>query len=121
MENNGYGGIIDVRLADLPRNCSFTGEHFDVVFAEMLTAGMVDEYQVQAINNLHRQKVVCPSTVFLPARQDIFVTLSQVDYNFHGLRMEMVIHAWGLLPKIKVADLSAATLAKSVSFSGSHK
>lgn len=70
------------------------GEKYDVVIMEMLTTGMVDEFQVQAVNNLHKQKAVDESTIFIPSTHETFATLMDVDYTCYGLKMPMVIHLW---------------------------
>jgi predicted RNA methylase len=91
---NGYDEKISV-VCDDARTIDFsTNTYFDVVVMEMLTTGMVDEFQVQAINNLHKQKVVDEKTVFIPARQETYVTLANTNFENYGLNMKMVRHLW---------------------------
>jgi predicted RNA methylase len=94
VRNNGYQDVIEVIEADA-RDCRFEpGSSFDVVITEMLTTGMIDEFQVQAINNLHRQGVVNASTIFIPCRQETFAALAHTEFEIYGLRMRMVRHLW---------------------------
>ncbi|MGH9800485.1 MAG: 50S ribosomal protein L11 methyltransferase [Blastocatellia bacterium] len=58
IQRNGFEHVIEVVEADARNHQFAAGTHFDVVIAEMLTTGCIDEYQVQAINNLHRQSSV---------------------------------------------------------------
>lgn len=67
---------------------------FDVVIAEMLTTGVIDEYQVQAINNLHKLGLVDESTKFIPERQDTYVALVNAKTNFFGQKILMILHLW---------------------------
>ncbi len=67
---------------------------FDVVLMELLTTGMIDEVQVPAVNNLHRNALVHPGTVFVPNRVITYVSLVQVDFQVLGLNMQMIRHLW---------------------------
>jgi predicted RNA methylase len=94
VRNNGYEQVVKVIEADA-RACRFEpGAAFDVVIMEMLTTGMVDEFQVPAINNLHRQGVVNSSTIFVPCRQETFAALAHTKFEIYGLEMRMVRHLW---------------------------
>lgn len=72
--------------------------HFDVVIMEMLTTGMVDEFQVQAVNNLHNRKVVKANTIFIPKAQKTYVALANTDFNLYGFEIQMVQHLWKGFP-----------------------
>lgn len=116
--NNGYGSVITIKVADA-RTVSFPKDTmFDVVIMEMLTSGMVDEFQIQAANNLHRKGYVGPSTVFVPHKQETYITLANVDYTLHGFIMEMIIHAWRYFKNLKKYECSGPVLLNSIDFSG---
>ncbi len=92
--------------------------YFDVVVMEMLTTGMVDEFQVQAINNLHRQKVVNENTIFIPKLQETYLALAETRFNIYGFLIKMVKHLWNNLSQNqKVKMLSDRVLISSVDFS----
>ena len=117
FENNGYRPTIEVVTTDA-RSISFPeGTMFDVVIMEMLTSGMVDEFQVQATNNLHRHGYVGPSTIFVPYKQETYATLANIDYTLHGFRMEMVLHAWRYFRNLKKYECSKPLLLNSIDFS----
>src|SRR3989338_3655290 len=100
IENNNFKDIISVFLADA-RNINFKeGMFFDVVIIEMLTTGMVDEYQVWAVNNLFSKGYVNEETIF-------------VNYGFY---MRMVKHVWNFLPKQDMRSLADKSELHSISF-----
>lgn len=91
---NGYENVIEVIEGDA-RNHRFPPDtKFDVVLMEMLTTGLIDEFQVQAINNLHQRGVVNPDTVFIPQEQHTSAALSHTHFDIYGFQMRMVRHIW---------------------------
>ena len=97
IERNGLSGKITLVEGD-GRNYIFpVGSQFDVVVMEMLTTGMVDEFQVQAVNNLHKQKVVSQATIFVPTLQQTFVELTNKNFSLYGFEFRMVQHLWNNL------------------------
>jgi predicted RNA methylase len=94
FQSNNVSEVADVLVANAKSHEFSAGTHFDVVIMELLTTGLIDESQVKAINNLHRQQVVRPSTRFIPCRQDTFVFLGNMQFELLGLEMKMVRHLW---------------------------
>lgn len=117
IEKNGYAGKIEVVTTDARTHKFEPGTAFDVVIMEMLTAGMVDEFQVQAANNLHERGVVTSKTIFVPARQETYISLANVDFSINGFAMDMVIHLWKYFSMPRVEPLSELVLLSSVNFS----
>jgi predicted RNA methylase len=117
FQNNGFGNVVETRVADARTFRCNPGEQFDIVLMEMLTAGMVDEFQIQALNNLHAQQVLAPGAILLPCQQTTHVTLCHADFNVHGFVMKMVLHAWKVFRDMKVYDLSRQVLLQSTDFS----
>lgn len=118
IASNGFSHAVTVLTADA-RTVPFpSGTHFDMVIMEMLTTGMVDEFQVQAINNLHAQGVIDSSTVLIPQVQETYATIAETDFMNYGLHMKMVRHLWshdrndGL-----VRELSEPVLLNAIDFS----
>lgn len=91
-EQNSFGSVVDIVVHDA-RTVSFDNK-FDVVLCEMLTTGVVDEFQVQAINNLYDKNLVTPNTQFIPKRHDTFVTLVSSNTTFFGVKTSMIVHLW---------------------------
>lgn len=94
IKANGFADKIKVVNADAKNHQFEPSTNFDVVLMEMLTTGMVDEFQVQAINNLHRQKAISENSILLPSRQESLLALSFFDFTIDGLDMTMVRHLW---------------------------
>jgi|SRR5580765_8324792 len=60
IKQNGYEDTVTILTADA-RNITFPdNQKFDVVIMEMLCTGLIEEMQVQAINNLISQDIICP-------------------------------------------------------------
>jgi type II protein arginine methyltransferase len=99
IEENQLQHIVSVVERDaadwsLPRN----ERPYDVVVMELLTTGMIDEAQVAASNNLHRNKLVGHETIFVPNRIDTHVELGTMNYSVCGFEMKMVRHLWDGFP-----------------------
>jgi predicted RNA methylase len=105
--------IADARTLTLPKK-----DRFNVVLSEMLTTGIVDEYQVQSANNLHDKGLVDKSTVFIPQRQDTFVTLVNANLSLFGQKINMVLHLWHWhnWRQLKIKKLSPVALLSSIDF-----
>lgn len=91
---NGYEDIISIIVSDARTLELPPGTRFDVVLAELLTTGMVDECQVTAINNLHTRGYADTDTTFIPNRQNTFAALAHADFSWHGLDVPMTLHLW---------------------------
>ncbi len=85
---NGYSSTIQV-LEDDVTSCTFSGP-YDVVIAELISVGLVEELLVPAMNNLIGQGVLAPDVRVIPASQSTFVELVEADFNFHGFEMPMI-------------------------------
>ena len=110
--------IKDARTISFPKKTKF-----DVVISELLTTGMVDEPQVRAINNLHAKSLVSSSTRFIPERQDTFISLVRVDYQWFGINAPMILHLWRWhnWKNLKLQIMSKPTLLNSISFDQINK
>jgi len=105
VENNNYSDKIEIIEAD-GRNCTYKdGIKYDVVIMEMLTTGMVDEFQVQAANNLHNNGVVSKDSIFIPSAQHTFVELVNKDFHLYNFEFKMVQHLWNNLSENHSYDL----------------
>jgi predicted RNA methylase len=116
VADNNLSDVVEIIVGDV-RNANFPqGTVFDVVIMEMLTTGMIDEYQVWTMNNLHAKGYTTSATRFLPQRQDTFVSLVQADYSNYGLQMRMVRHIWEPHCTIDFTELTKTELLNSISF-----
>lgn len=91
---------------------------FNVVISELLTTGMIDESQVQVINNLHNKKLVDSSTVFLPSRQDTYISLVRANFKMFGLIIPMTLHLWNWhkWSNLKIKSITKKSLLNSICF-----
>lgn len=115
--NNGFKDKIDLIVGDA-RNLKLNRKtKFDLVIMEMLTTGMIDEFQVQAANNLRKQGVISDTTVFIPCVQETYVSLAEMDFSMYDFEMKMVKHLWhGLSQNQKYSIKSENKLLNSISF-----
>ncbi len=95
---NGFGKKIKLLIGNAKNFIYPKNIHFDIVIMEMLTTGMIDEFQVQAINNLHNRKAVKANTIFIPQAQETYVSLAETDFNLYGFKIQMVQHLWEGFP-----------------------
>ncbi|MFO0719057.1 MAG: 50S ribosomal protein L11 methyltransferase [Candidatus Paceibacterota bacterium] len=117
ISTNGFSEKIELWLGDA-RSFDFPeGVNFDVVIMEMLTTAMVDEFQVQAANNLQDRKVVSEKTVFIPKSQQTFVELVNKNFEIYGFVFKMVKHLWNNLSENqKYEVLSEKSLLNDIHF-----
>lgn len=118
IKDNGYQDKIEVLQEDA-RTINFEKDlKIDMVLMEMLTTGMVDEYQIQAINNLHEQGVIKEETILIPNIQETYMVLANTNFNNYGFDLKFIRHFWkhdhndGL-----VKILSDKTLLNQIDFS----
>lgn len=93
IEANNVSKQVKLIVKDA-RSVTLPTKHVDVVIMEMLTTGIVDEMQIQAVNNLHTQGCVDENTVFIPSIHETYSTLVTADYSVSGLKFPMVQHLW---------------------------
>ena len=121
IQVNGLSNKIKVIVKDA-RKARFPKEKFNVVISEMLTTGMVDECQVQAINNLHRGGYINDKTVFIPAIQETYITPTDTSFEVSNYFFPMVCHLWKWLNFKPIKHLLAnSQLLNRVEFSNTTK
>jgi arginine decarboxylase len=106
----------DARTVHLPRDA-------DVVIAELIETGLIEEQQVAVLNNLHRRGVIGPRTRLIPERYRTAIELVEVETTFYGFAIAAPLHEWpnyvaaedGWLP-VQVRPLTAKTTAACVDF-----
>lgn len=77
----------DARLADVPRDV-------DVVIAEMIETGLIEEGQVAVLNAFHERGVIGPRTRVIPSRYQTCMELVEVDATFYGFTIASPLHEW---------------------------
>jgi len=77
----------DAMKADLPKAV-------DVVVAELIETGLLDEMQVKVMNELHAKGVIGSNTKIIPRAYETFVRLMEIDNIFYGYKIAAPIHDW---------------------------
>jgi predicted RNA methylase len=77
----------DVRDADLPAG-------IDVVIAEIIDTGLLDELQVPALNSLRDRGVVGRDTQLIPSRYETTAQLVSADHRYYGYEIAAPKHEW---------------------------
>ena len=116
VAQNGYADVVHIVLGDI-RDSNFSeGTKFDVVIMEMLTTGMIDEFQVWAMNNLHAKGYVGPETRFVPQSQRTYLAPAYADFSNYGFNLRMVRHIWEPYASIDKKLLADSVLISSIPF-----
>jgi FkbM family methyltransferase len=92
IELNGLTNAItviegDVREVSLP-------PAVDVVIAEIIETGLMDEAQAQAIRTLVERGVIARHTTVIPEHYTTYVDLVSVDDRYYGYRIAAPKHEW---------------------------
>jgi predicted RNA methylase len=92
VEASPFAGVIEVvegnaLHADLPKNA-------DVVIAEIIETGLMDEMQLPVMNNLHERGIIGPNTKLIPEAYQTFVDPVHVDDTFYGYEIKAPKHLW---------------------------
>lgn len=78
------GNSMDV---ELPKNV-------DVVIAELIETGLLDEMQVTVINNLHERKIINDRTKIIPAMYETYIQFVNINSLYYGLPIATPKHDW---------------------------
>lgn len=89
-----YAVEIDPHLAGCLSTTVELPRQVDVVVAEMIDTGLLDELHVPVMNALHARGTIGPRTRLIPERYRTFVDLVSVDDTFYGFRIAAPIHDW---------------------------
>lgn len=92
VETNGFSDVIeviegDVMALDLPQNV-------DVVVAELMETGLIDEMQVAVMNNFHERGIIGSDTRVIPGSYETFVQPIELNNDFFGFNMRLPFHVW---------------------------
>ena len=77
----------DAAVVDLPRPA-------DVVVAELIETGLLDEQQVPVLNALRRRGVITEATRLVPAGYDTTFQLVAADHRYYGFVIAAPKHEW---------------------------
>lgn len=88
---NGLGDVVEVLEGDA-RDVHLPPA--DVVIAEVIDTGLIEEMQVPVLNHLHDEKVIGPGTRVVPSRYQASLELVEVDDTFYGFTIKAPMHEW---------------------------
>lgn len=94
IEASGYKDKIEILQGDARTLKYPAGLKANILIMEMLTTGMVDEYQIQAVENLHNQNIITDQTILIPQSQETYIQLAYTNIDHYGFTMPMVGHFW---------------------------
>lgn len=121
IELNGLTDVITVIEGDV-RDVSLPPA-VDVVIAEIIETGLMDEPQAQAIQTLAERAVIARQTVIIPERYTTFVDLVTIDDRYYGYRIAAPKHEWpfysdpgGLWQGTAVTGLTDRAVVSQVAF-----
>jgi SAM-dependent methyltransferase len=77
----------DARKVELPKGA-------DVVLAELIETGLLDEMQVLALNTLREKGVIDEHTKIIPGAYETFIRLLEVKNDFYGFKIAAPKHDW---------------------------
>jgi SAM-dependent methyltransferase len=66
----------------------------DVVVAEIIETGLLDEMQVPVLNALRRRGVIADHTRLVPARYDTTLELVSAEHRYYGFAIAAPKHEW---------------------------
>lgn len=111
---NGDGQDVDLPAAD-------------VVIAELMDTGLLDELQVPVMNSLVERGVITESTRLIPSAYRTELQLVMVDEDMYGFKIKTLRHEWPFYSrdanwaKVGIQDVSDRLVAWEGSFnSGPH-
>ena len=77
----------DAAVVDLPRAA-------DVVVAELIETGLLDEQQVPVFNALRRRGVIAAATRLVPASYETTLQLVTAEHRYYGFEIAAPKHEW---------------------------
>jgi hypothetical protein len=77
----------DAAVVDLPRAA-------DVVVAEIIETGLLDEQQVPVLNALRRRGVITTRTRLVPTAYETTLQLVRADHRYYGFEIAVPKHEW---------------------------
>ena len=105
----------DAGSADLPRDV-------DVVVAEIIETGLLDEQQVPVLNALRRRGVITRASRLLPERYETTLQLVAAEHRYYGFEIAAPKHEWPFYAsaagwhRTPVTAASAAVVTASIDF-----
>jgi len=88
--DNNLENKISIYVDDVTTMDISTKIKYDVLIAEMITVGLIEEQLVTAFNNILKRGILKKSAISIPASQDTYVELVNTDFEHFGLKMRTI-------------------------------
>ncbi len=90
---NGFGDVIEVVEEDILETTRLP-QGVNVVIAEIIETGLIDELQVPAMNKLRASGVIDDHTRVIPEKYETFVQPIYTDHIYYGFKIYAPKHEW---------------------------
>lgn len=90
IKRNKLSHIINVIESDVTKVKLSPKKQYNVLIAEMITVGLIEEQLVPAFNNILRQKVLKNDAHAIPYGQNTYIELVETSFNYFGFDLETV-------------------------------
>lgn len=92
VKANNFSHVIEVIESDVQK--AEPSKSVDVLIAEMIETGLLDELQVPGLNSLRKRGIVTDKTRLIPGHYATFVELVYVDNAYYGYQILAPKHEW---------------------------
>ena len=90
IAENDYDDKIFVHEADVTVGSINTDGAYDLLIAEMVTVGLIEEQLVPAFNNILAQGILKPDAQMVPCAQDTWCELVETDFDHFGFELKTI-------------------------------
>lgn len=92
IELNNLSNVVEVIEGNIQKVDLL--ERIDVLIAEIIDTGLIDELQVPTLNNLHRRGIITKKTKLLPSHYRTYLQLVETDNMYYGYKIAAPKHEW---------------------------
>lgn len=90
IRENNYDHIIEVYDADVTKVSLKKKTFYDVLIAEMISVGLIEEQLIPAFNNILHQGILKDTAVAMPSANQTFVELVNTDFDHFGINLKTI-------------------------------
>ncbi len=89
---NNFSDVVEVVEGDITKVS--LPQNVNVVIAELIDTGLIDEMQCPALNSLRSRGIIGQSTVVIPGRYQTYIDLIYTDHKYYGFDIFAPKHEW---------------------------
>jgi predicted RNA methylase/Fe-S-cluster containining protein len=117
FQQNGYKNKI--KLVKQNAKSVHFKEKADIIICEMISTGLIDEFQVPAMNNL--SKFLKRKGKIIPAVINCYADLVYSQSTFYKCKLEVIRYEYSWHPELKAESYTEKRMYRSVDFSKSNR